>query len=71
MGLSGTLGGMAQDRLLTPTEVGAMFKVDAKTVTRWAHAGKLSFTRTVGGHLRLYEAEVTELLAAGFTPRMT
>ena len=28
--------------LLTPAEVATMFRVDPKTVTRWAKAGKLS-----------------------------
>jgi hypothetical protein len=30
------------EALLTPAEVAAMFRVDPKTVTRWAKAGKLS-----------------------------
>jgi hypothetical protein len=38
------------ERLLTPAEVAAMFRVDPKTVTRWAKAGKLSSIRTLGGH---------------------
>jgi len=38
--------------LLTPAEVAAMFRVDPKTVTRWAKAGKLSSVRTLGGHRR-------------------
>ena len=38
--------------LLTPAEVAAMFRVDPKTVTRWAKAGKLSSIRTLGGHRR-------------------
>jgi excisionase family DNA binding protein len=39
-----------------------MFRVDPKTVTRWAQAGKLSAVRTLGGHRRFHEAEVRELL---------
>ena len=38
--------------LLTPAEVASMFRVDPKTVTRWAKAGKLSAIRTLGGHRR-------------------
>jgi len=38
------------NRLLTPAEVAAMLRVDPKTVTRWARAGKLSSIRTPGGH---------------------
>ena len=50
------------DPLLTPAEVAAMFRVDPKTVTRWAKAGKLSSIRTLGGHRRYRESEVRELL---------
>lgn len=39
-----------------------MFRVDPKTVTRWAKAGKLSAIRTLGGHRRYRESEVNELL---------
>jgi excisionase family DNA binding protein len=49
--------------LLTPAEVAAAFRVDPKTVTRWAKAGKLSSVRTLGGHRRYLEAEVMEKLA--------
>ncbi len=48
--------------LLTPAEVAAMFRVDPKTVTRWAKAGKLSSIRTLGGHRRYRESEVRQLL---------
>jgi excisionase family DNA binding protein len=48
--------------LLTPSEVAAMFRVDPKTVTRWAKAGKLSAIRTLGGHRRYRESEVRALL---------
>jgi excisionase family DNA binding protein len=49
--------------LLTPAEVATMFRVDPKTVTRWAKAGKLTSIRTLGGHRRYREAEVRSLLA--------
>ena len=51
------------DALLTPAEVAALFRVDPKTVTRWAKAGKLSSIRTLGGHRRYRESEVKALLA--------
>jgi excisionase family DNA binding protein len=54
----------ASSSLLTPGEVAVMFRVDPKTVTRWAQAGKLSAVRTLGGHRRFLEAEVMELLGA-------
>jgi excisionase family DNA binding protein len=50
--------------LLTPAEVATLFRVDAKTVSRWAKAGKLTATRTLGGHRRFKEREVRALLAA-------
>jgi len=52
-------------RLLTPGEVAALFRVDPKTVTRWAAAGKLGSIRTPGGHRRFREDEVWELLEGG------
>ncbi len=51
-----------QEKLLTPAEVAAMFRVDPKTVTRWAKAGKLTSIRTLGGHRRYREAEIDALL---------
>ena len=53
------------DRLLTPAEVAALLRVDPKTVTRWAKAGKLTTIRTLGGHRRYRENEVRTHLAAG------
>ena len=50
------------ERLLTPAEVASLFRVDPKTVTRWAKAGKLSAIRTLGGHRRYRESEVRALL---------
>ena len=52
------------ERLLTPAEVAAMFRVDPKTVTRWARDGRLTSVRTLGGHRRYRESEVLELLRA-------
>lgn len=54
--------------LLTPQEVAARFRVDPKTVTRWAEAGKLTFIRTLGGHRRFYATQIDNLLKDGFTP---
>jgi excisionase family DNA binding protein len=51
-----------QENLLTPAEVAALFRVDPKTVTRWAKAGKLTSIRTLGGHRRYKESEVKTLL---------
>jgi excisionase family DNA binding protein len=50
------------EALLTPAEVAALFRVDPKTVTRWAKAGKLTSLRTLGGHRRYRESEIRKLL---------
>ena len=51
-----------QEVLLTPSEVANLFRVDPKTVTRWAKAGKLTAIKTLGGHRRYKESEVKALL---------
>jgi excisionase family DNA binding protein len=51
-----------QEVLLTPAEVASLFRVDPKTVTRWAKAGKLTAVRTLGGHRRYRQSEVQSLL---------
>jgi len=51
-----------RERLLTPGEVAALFRVDPKTVTRWAAAGRIHSIRTPGGHRRFLESEVRALL---------
>jgi excisionase family DNA binding protein len=55
------------ERLLTPGEVATLFRVDPKTVTRWAASGRISSIRTPGGHRRFREAEVRELLEGNDT----
>ena len=57
-----------QEVLLTPSEVAFLFRVDPKTVTRWAKAGKLTSIRTLGGHRRYKESEVKNLLASFSKP---
>jgi excisionase family DNA binding protein len=47
--------------MLTPAEVAEMFRVDPKTVTRWAKAGRISSIRTPGGHRRFRESEIRAL----------
>ncbi len=51
-----------EDRLLKPAEVAALFRVDPKTVTRWAKQGRLSAVTTPGGHRRYREVEIRALL---------
>jgi len=53
---------MAENELLTPSEVAVMFRVNPKTVTRWARAGRISAVRTLGGHRRFRASEIRQLL---------
>ena len=50
-----------QEVLLTPAEVAKIFRVDPKTVTRWAKAGKITAIRTLGGHRRYRQSEIQAL----------
>lgn len=50
------------NRLMTPAEVAARFRVDPKTVTRWANQGLLPCIRTPGGHRRYLRSGVEHLL---------
>lgn len=60
------------EKLLTPAEVAELFRVDPKTVTRWAKAGKLNSIRTLGGHRRYRESEIRQLLdGVGDNARMS
>lgn len=54
--------------LLTPQEVAVMFRVDPKTVTRWAQAGRLESVRTPGGHRRYLERQVRAMLTVPGDP---
>jgi len=56
------VNGRDPEILLTPAEVASLFRVDPKTVTRWARAGKLTAIRTLGGHRRYRQSEVQTLL---------
>jgi excisionase family DNA binding protein len=53
---------MADHELLTPGEVAVLFRVDPKTVTRWAQAGRIPSIRTIGGHRRFRASEVQRFL---------
>lgn len=50
------------DRLLTTGEVAHLFRVDARTVTRWTKKGLMPSVRTLGGHRRYRESVVRALL---------
>jgi excisionase family DNA binding protein len=51
--------------LLTPHQVAALFRVDTKTVGRWASNGWIGSIRTPGGHRRFRETEIRALLDEG------
>lgn len=51
-----------RNELLTPAEVAELFRVNPKTVTRWAQAGKISVVRTLGGHRRFRRSEIAAQL---------
>jgi excisionase family DNA binding protein len=53
---------MADNELLTPGEVAEMFRVNPKTVTRWARAGKVPAVRTLGGHRRYRASDIRRFL---------
>lgn len=62
--------GMAENHqvrdILTPAEVAALFRVDPKTVTRWAKEGMLGGSiKTPGGHRRFYRDVVEKYLEEG------
>jgi excisionase family DNA binding protein len=65
-GANGTIDPMEPtpepEELLTPSEVAAMFRVNPKTVTRWARSGKISAIRTLGGHRRFRATEIRKFL---------
>jgi excisionase family DNA binding protein len=56
------------DRLLTPAEVAEMFRVNPKTVTRWARTGRLQAIKTIGGHRRYRLSEVRKAVEAANEP---
>lgn len=55
--------------LLKSGEVAALFRVDPKTVARWAAKGLLPSTVTPGGQRRYRETDVRALLAREFVAR--
>jgi len=50
---------------LLPGEVAQLFRVDPKTVTRWALAGRIPSVKTPGGRSRFRRSDVDALLAYG------
>jgi excisionase family DNA binding protein len=53
---------VADPDLMTSGEVAELFRVDPKTVTRWAASGRINFILTPGGQRRFRRAEVEAML---------
>lgn len=58
------------DEILTPSEVAQLFRVDPRTVTRWARSGKIVAIKTLGGHRRYRRSEVEKAIEAAKTARL-
>lgn len=50
-------------RPLNSAEVARLYRVNPKTVNRWANEGKLTFFRTLGGHRRYPVAQFADIMA--------
>jgi excisionase family DNA binding protein len=57
--------------LLTAAEVAELFRVEVRTVTRWAIAGRITSIVTPGGHRRYRESEIRALLAGSVEEHAT
>lgn len=55
------------EETLGPREVGKIFDVDSRTITRWADSGVIGFFRTPGG-LRRYPVCEVKRIVAGRAP---
>jgi excisionase family DNA binding protein len=52
---------MTRSAYLTPNQVAERLGVSAKTVSRWAKAGRLAHQRTLGGHRRYDPDQIDQL----------
>lgn len=59
-----------EESLLTPYEAARLFRVDPKTIARWAETGKIPSTRTLGGHHRYPASRLRELMNELTSPRI-
>ena len=55
------------ERMLTAAEVGALFGVAARTISKWARLGKFPALVTLGGHRRFDPDDVRDFLDAART----
>lgn len=55
-------------RLLTPKQVSRAIGVSESTLKRWCDRGRIPVTRTAGGHRRLRQEDVLQLVRSGEIP---
>lgn len=55
--------------ILAASDVARLFRVDPKTVTRWANDGKIPSFRTLGGHRRYRRSDIEKVLGEAVQPR--
>lgn len=55
------------ERLLRPGEVASLFRVNSKTVTRWANTGRIPSIRTLGGHHRFRPNDIRRVYDDSFS----
>lgn len=62
-----TVGGwdFSPGQTMQPGEVATAFRVNPKTVERWAKAGKLAFILTPGGTRRYSRQQVERIMRGG------
>ena len=57
------------EALLTPKEVAAVYRVEPRTVQRWAKSGLIESVPTPGGRLKRFRASDVEALLNSPTPQ--
>ena len=50
------------EKLWKQSELGAVMRVDPKTISRWVTKYNLTIVRTPGGHIRIPDSEVQRIL---------
>lgn len=53
---------MEEPKYLTTGEVASLFRVDMKTVDRWAKAGRITGVKTPGGHWRFSASHIKRVV---------
>lgn len=59
---AGSVSPPAGEEFLSVGDVAELFRVDPKTVARWARAGRLPHFRTPGGHRRFRRTDIERYL---------